>query len=139
MPREAFIHSKWTCVWFLPALALMAGCGGGIPTAPVHGQVKLANQPVGPGVVVLQPIGPQTDPPRPMTKLKFGPEGKFAGVAPVGKHEVIIRSDDLADESSELQGPPKIPIFYGSPDASKLTADIKDGDNVLDFDLKPTP
>jgi hypothetical protein len=139
MPKETLSKLFRISVWFLPLLALIPGCNGGIPTAPVHGQVKLTAQPVGPGVVILQPIGPQTEPMRGPTTLKFGADGKFEGVAPLGKHEVIIQSDDVADESLEVRGPPKIPIFYGTPEASKLTADIKEGENKLDFDLKAKP
>jgi hypothetical protein len=58
-------------------------------------------------------------------------------VAPLGKHEVIIQSDDVIEETVQRKGPPKIPTHYADPSASKLTTEIKDGENKLDFDLKP--
>jgi hypothetical protein len=119
-------------------VALSSGCGGSIPTASVHGQVTVADKPVGPGKVILEPTGPATDPPLPITKLKFGPDGQFSGEAPVGKHQVIIQSDDVANEEAKQTGPPMVPLHYGQA-ANNEPVEIKSGDNKLDFQLKAKP
>jgi hypothetical protein len=127
---------RWISVAIL--LVFTVGCGGSMPSASVHGTVTVADKPVGPGSVTLQPAGPQTDPPRPMTTLVFGADGKFSGTAPLGKHDVIIQSDDVADEEAKQKGPPKVPLHYGQP-ANNQQVEIKDGDNKLDFSLKAMP
>jgi hypothetical protein len=133
---EVFSRVRWSCVCLLPALVV--GCSSSDPTATVHGQVSVGGKPVGPGIVILQPDGPATEPPRKMTTLKFGADGKFTGEAPLGKHQVMIQSDEYSQESeqpSTTKNP--IPEFYADSGVNQLSADVKDGDNKLDFDLKP--
>jgi hypothetical protein len=123
----------------VPAAIFLVGCSGEIPTVPVEGQVKLGGQPVGPGIVILEPRGTPTDPPRRSTTLKFAADGKISGVAPLGKHAVIIQSyeGEFGDEGADVKGPPKIPVFYGDPSVNNMFVEIVDGENKLDFDLKP--
>jgi hypothetical protein len=128
------------CLVLLSA-ALLVGCGDGIRKAPAVGQVKLAGQPVGPGIVILEPVDAATVEGRRSTTLKFAADGKIAGEVLLGKHWVIIQSyeGEFGDEGADTPAPPKIPLFYGDPTASKLSVEIVEGENKLDFDLKAKP
>jgi hypothetical protein len=128
----------------LPLLVFscLVGCGEKISTAPIRGHVTVSGEPVGPGIVILQPEGPATGSKQPITTLSFNIYGEFTGRAPVGKHQVIIQSyeGELGQEISDsVAAPSRIPRYYADPAVSQMTALITEGDNNLRFDLNPEP
>jgi hypothetical protein len=122
------------------AISCLAGCGGG-PTAGipdlarVTGTVKMDGQPLA-GVVVnfnsesSRPSSGTTDD---QGKYKLMFNEKTEGAA-IGKHKVMIIKIPNGQTSPGQASQMAIPMQYSFQ--STLTADVKTGDNVLDFDLK---
>lgn len=119
-------------------LALTAvGCGGGIKTAPVTGDVTVDGNPVESGTVTFH--SPTTD-----EAVAIGSivEGKYSAEVPVG--EAVVRLKGLrkveVDEKKVKRGykyteeelnPEVFPAKYNTSTELKVT--IKDGDNKCDF------
>lgn len=140
----------------LAAVVAAAGCGPGRPElAPVEGVVRFAGKPVEQGVVTFYPAAG-----RPATG-SLGPGGRYrlttyesGDGALVGAHKVVIEAAlvrnaapppaSFAEEVSQSQvarpaAAPKVewlaPEKYSQIATSNLEADVKPGDNVIDFNL----
>jgi hypothetical protein len=121
-------------------LSTFTGCGQG-DWGYATGTVTLNGQPVGPGVITLEPV----DGDRAGAIARFGEDGKFQVTsarrkegAPVGEYRVLIQGGESFGE--EQVGPKpasKIPQRYSKPGTSDLTATIKPGKQTINFDLKP--
>ena len=119
----------------------LAGCGGGSGTVPVRGTVTFKGKPVPSGTVTFIPdVGPQAT-------GEIGPDGSYTlttyktgdGAVP-GSYKVVVvamqdTSDRLPEERASLP-PPIVPTKYTSVATTDLTAQVKDGENTIDFDLK---
>ncbi len=121
------------------ALAAMAGCGAG--KAAVSGAVRLDDKPVEDGTISFVPVGTSTAKPA-AGKVEGGSyaipakQGLTAGSYRVEVRwnrktgrKVFVPPAPETDEVKEA-----IPARYNSE--SELKADLKTGDNKLDFDLK---
>lgn len=118
----------------LPLLALfLVGCGEGVKNIPklgnVTGVVKLDGAPLPKAQVQFIPAAS-----RPSTAITDA-EGKylldFNGTlkgAAIGAHQVRITSSTDAAVKEKLP-----PIYHAQ---TQLKADVKEGDNKIDFDLK---
>lgn len=127
-------------------LPLLAGCGNSdeLPTGEVHGVVKYQGKPLPSGSVTFIPDGPgkaasgeiQADGSYTLTTYSQG-DG-----ATIGGHKVMIISEkdtsELPAESAAANVDLSlIPEKYGmSPKTSGLTAEVKEGDNEINFDLE---
>jgi hypothetical protein len=129
---------------------LSAGCGSGRPpTAFVNGRVTYQGSPVVEGTIVFQPeYG------RPAMSL-LAPDGSYAlrtfdlcDGALLGRHRVTIEARRIsvtrvpggaAGESVGAYGPPKVewlvPEIYSRLETTPLTAEVKPGNNAIDFKL----
>jgi hypothetical protein len=122
--------------------ALLAGCGPGGPRlAPVRGKVTYRGRPVTTGTVTFVP-----DQPGPAATGEIGPDGTYvlstdrkAG-AVLGRHTVMVLSlEDTAGRLPEQRKPLPgllVPEKYGNNRRSGLTAEVREGENAIDFDLK---
>lgn len=129
---------------FAPVALLIAGligCGDGGPkTAPVHGRITYKGKPVPNGSIVFIP---KSGPP---ASADIDSEGKYAlktfkpgDGAVLGTHEVMITAlqdmkGRLPEDRTPLP-PPIVPSRYGSTSTSGLTAEVKDEDNTVNFEL----
>jgi hypothetical protein len=134
-------------VRFAPlALALVcglaAGCGSGnMKTAKVKGVITYKSKPVPSGTITFVPEGNA-----PSATGQIKPDGSFelttytsGDGAVLGKHTVMIvavqdQGDRLPEDRSPIL-PPIIPGKYMSNTTSGLTAQVKDEDNVINFEL----
>jgi hypothetical protein len=123
---------------------LVAGCGGGRPTAPASGTVRMNGKPLANAALTFQPIGGGmastgvTDQNGRYTLTFLYSEDEGAVVA---THRVIIRTHKKAnveDTSSDISVPgERDPIPRRYNDASELTMEVPaEGTDSADFDLK---
>ena len=122
--------------------ASLPGCGtGGLPTAPVRGKVTFMGKPLTAGTILYMPEG---DKPSATSEIK--PDGTYVLTtytandgAVLGKHTILITAiEDQSDRLPEDRSPTPgllIPERYNNFGTSGLTADVKAGDNVFDFEL----
>jgi hypothetical protein len=124
------------------AAAGPAGCGSDFPkTAVVKGKVSYNGKPVPHGRVLFVPVVPGTT-----ATGEIAPDGSYSLTtfrkgdgAVLGKHKVaIIAMEDRpgALPTDANLPPPIVPDKYTSPGTTDLEAEVKDGENKLDFDLK---
>jgi hypothetical protein len=124
------------------AVALcLVGCSGGSGTVPVRGTVTHKGKPVPSGTITFIPdAGPHAT-------GEIGPDGSYTlttyksgdGAVP-GSYKVVVvamqdTSDRLPEERASLP-PPIVPTKYTSVVTTDLKAEVKDGENTIDFDLK---
>jgi hypothetical protein len=127
-------------ILFAVLINAIAGCSGSPATARVTGTVTFDGKPLAnAGVEFLPEDGSRSSFGETDASGKY--ELKFSasaiGAIP-GKHKVVIRtgsSDDGVDRESSGGKKETLPARYNS--ASELTAELKGGNNVVDFDLKP--
>lgn len=142
---------------FLPAVAVLGGCGGGSYTfAPVSGRVTLNGQPLADAYVEFQPAAPSRDAdPGPGSIGKTDQDGRYAlhsqldegqRGAVVGKHKVRVsmgtEEPGAEDRDADPTGPrrkksnaPFIPGKYNVQ--TELTFDVPaGGTDQANFDLK---
>jgi len=133
------------CLAVICLLALvLAGCGsGGLPQADVSGKVTFQGNPVPNVLVSFTPErGPgasgKTDAQGNYTLMTKNP----GDGAVIGKHAVTISQPKRGmilekGQPPRMAPPPKmvIPPKYANVQTSGLTADVKSGDNPLDFEL----
>jgi hypothetical protein len=125
------------------AVLLAAGCGTDRKkTAEVTGKVTYRGKPVPNGTVTFIPEAggpPATGEIRPDGTYTLTTYSKGDGAVP-GRHKVVIVAmEDAAGKLPEERKPlppPIIPNKYTSPATSDLVADVKDGENTINFDLK---
>jgi hypothetical protein len=124
------------------AVALcLAGCGGGSGTVPVRGTVTFKGKPVPSGTITFIPdAGPHAT-------GEIGPDGTYTlttykagdGAVPGSYKVVVVAMQDtsarLPEERTPLP-PPIVPTKYTSVATTDLTAQVKDGENTINFDLK---
>jgi hypothetical protein len=131
-------------------LPITIGCSGRPPLAKVKGKVTLDDKPLAKGTIIFETAGQ-----RPATgRIENGEIVEIScyqtgdGV-PVGSHKVAISAtEDAASAVVEnpgggkapggnyMSGKSLIPLYYNDPNMSGLTAEIKPGDNMLEFKLK---
>lgn len=125
-------------LWLLPVFAF--GCGGGGPVAvhPVHGQVIYAGKPAANVQVFLYPTSAPTVPTIPTNPHGLtGADGKFTLTtytpedgAPAGAYQVLLFWRPEQKETGEEADVDRLFGWYDVAH-SKLTAQIKPGDNAL--------
>ena len=141
-PHAARAARRAVAIALLTALVVASGgCGQKVKLARVTGKVTYKGNPVPNGGITFLP-----DPSGPPASGSIGPDGTYTlqtadlgEGAVLGKHAVMI----TALQSGEAKGPeerdplppPIIPTKYGSTSTSGLTAEVKDGDNVINFEL----
>ncbi len=128
--------------------ALSQGCGGGEAPPelfPVTGKVTYQGKPV-PGAKIMFFLDAKENLKKPSPERPYGEAdadgnyeltwGEGEG-APEGKYKVSITALQPygPEDDTELKPPSLIPDKYQSPTSSGLTAVVKDGDNVLNFEL----
>ena len=124
----------------IAALALLSGCEPSAPLQchPVRGKVVRNGKPVVEAMVVFHPVVA-----RPEVKQKplaFTDEaGEFAITtfqqgdgAPTGQYRITVeqRAPKMVGEEMVREGPNLLPRRFGDPNASGLTIDVAEGDNV---------
>ena len=139
------------CTLFVVAgLMLCSGCGPKLPkTATVGGRVTYNGKPVVSGTIVFQPA--QGRP----AMGEIQPDGTFklttfesGDGALLGKHRVTIEARNVR-KPPPMEGAgasniaPKVewlvPRKYANSDSSNLIAEVKPGQNNIDFDLPSEP
>jgi len=138
--RPGSIGRKWLIV-----LAFVAcGCTSSPnpKTYPVNGKISYRGQPITSGIVLLTPADNGHAATGNLEKdgsFRLTTFQKDDGAVP-GKYQVAIQvfpSDGAGLPGAEFAGkPPPLPPKYGSANSSGLTAEIKAGENHLDFPLK---
>jgi hypothetical protein len=126
----------------LAAVVVLAGCGkSGPKTAVVRGTVTYKGKPVPNGSVLFVPDG------GPTATGEIGPDGSYTLTtfkkgdgAVLGPHKVIISAtQDMGDRLPEDRSPmppPIVPEKYSSYGTTDLKVEVKDEENVINFDLK---
>lgn len=121
----------------LMAAALSSGCAGQTPT--VSGDVTLDGQPVAEGLITFVPADPQTaNVARPIQN------GKYSAPIPAGSYKVQINAPRATGQKKKMYAGADAPavdvIVEAIPERyntnTELHADIKLGDNKLDWPLK---
>jgi hypothetical protein len=139
---------------FLVILTILAaGCGGPSrpETAPTSGRVTYKGQPVAGGRIVFfpEPSGAGRQ-----AIGTIGPDGRYSLTtfrdgdgAVLGRHRVTIKATRVTGPPSPEEAADQmrrgvdlgvewlVPKKYSRPETSPLTADVKRGDNTIDFDL----
>jgi hypothetical protein len=132
----------------LLVFVVMAGCGDKPdlpPTAPVSGVVMLDGRPLPRGTVQFVPDAAHgTEGPSGVGYIDE--EGRYeittAGVpgAIVGHHKISVKAEADYDQTQISMGPSLIPRRYNNPDASDLTAKVKEGEkNEIPLELLSDP
>lgn len=134
---------------FRPALLCLAvlilfstGCGDRVKLGRVSGRITYKGQPVPSGVITFLP-----NPSGPPATAAIQSDGTYTLQTPdvgdgamLGKHAVMImalrETPAMGPEEREPLPPPIIPIKYGNTSTSGLTAEVNEGDNTIDFELK---
>jgi hypothetical protein len=129
----------------LLAAFLTAGCSQQLPTdvGKVTGKVTLDGQPLADAVVTFTPLASGG-----ATAIgKTAADGSYSltyssGVsgAQIGENRVHISTLDAGNPDSDpprAAVPEKVPLKYNT--RTELKVEVKPGDNVLDFPLKPGP
>ena len=133
------------CGVVLLACVVAAGCGHKPDLPPmekVSGTVTLDGKPLGRGTVQFVPDLSQGTEGPPGVGL-IDEEGHYeiitAGVkgAVVGHHKIGVKAEGEYDDTVISMGPSLIPRHYNNPDASRLTAEVKEGQKN-DIPLKLT-
>lgn len=135
------------------ACALAAGCSDRPTLAPVKGRVTLDGKPLAAGSITFEVKGA-----RPATGRIVN--GDIVEVttydpgdgAPVGQHKVSITAnedpaaavvanpgDAKAPKGDYMVGRSVIPGRYSDPNTSGLTAEVKKGENTVEFKLTSAP
>ena len=114
---------------------VLAGCGSEAAKVPVRGKVTFKGQPLTDGSVMFVAQGSGvtatgTIKPDGTYELHSGKPGE--GITP-GAYKVSIAP---AFYDPRTGSPPKFATKYQDPEMSGLTAEVKDGAGVFDFDLK---
>ncbi len=135
-----------TLPWFV-LLVVLGGCGPmQLPLGEVTGSVTLDGQPLSQAKVTFQPqqgaaASGITDA---AGRYTLGTRKPQDG-AVIGRHRVtitpVIEGIDLTADLRKVrpstdQPVASIPTRYARPNTSGLTAEVKPGENQLDFDLK---
>jgi hypothetical protein len=122
------------------ALIVLAGCGDKKPkTAVVQGKVTYNGKPVPNGTINFIPAD------GPAATGEIGPDGSYrltthkkGDGAVLGTHKVVIvamQNVEVGEAFTPLP-PPIVPIKYTSLSTTDLTAEVKDQENTINFDLK---
>ena len=124
------------------AAAALTGCGDSRQkTAVVRGKVTYKGKPVPHGSVTFMPTGSS-----PAATGEIQSDGKYTLTtyssgdgAVLGSHKVMIvsiqdTSAKLPEERNPLP-PPLVPDKYTNPATTPLTAEVKDQENTIDFEL----
>lgn len=123
--------------------ALLTGCGSDqAKTAIVKGTITFKGKPVPNGTVTFIPLGEG-----PAATGELQKDGSYtlktykdADGAVLGKHKVIVVAmEDMAGRLPEDRTPtppPIVPHKYTSAATTDLQAEVKEGENIVDFDLK---
>ena len=125
----------------------LIGCGSS-DWGYVKGVVTLEGQPVGPGTLIFDPVGPDrgSDPSSTghlnaqgeYTLMSAGKKKGKEG-APVGDYRVTIMGGDFSSFAEEMttheEATSLIPARYQSPEAG-LTANVAAGNQTINFELK---
>ena len=122
--------------------ALLSGCGGGLPTAPVRGKITYQGKPVPSGTILFMPEGDQ-----PAATGEIQPDGSYVletyepgDGAVLGKHSIMITAvEDQTGKLPEARSPMPallIPVKYTNMMTSGLTAEVQPGQNTIDFVLE---
>ncbi len=129
----------------LLSIVAMTGCGDK-DWGYVTGMVTLHGEPVGPGSIMFEPIGPEDSTTR-AAIAHFEEDGhyvlKSAGNregTKVGDYRVTIHGggeEAFGDEQTDPNQVSKIPARYSDSRYSELTATVEPGKKTIDFDLKP--
>jgi hypothetical protein len=119
------------CVVLAVAVAALTGCGGGVKTYPVEGQVVWADdtpaKELANGVVAFQTADAKT-----RSQGAVGADGSFklADPLPEGIYQVYVSENlPVVKETDEgaILGPPKMDPRFGDPKTSGLTATVQSG------------
>src|SRR5262245_54721186 len=124
----------------LTAALAAAGCGGGPRTAAVRGTVTYQGKPVPNGTVTFVPAA------GPHATGEIGPDGSYTlttvragdGAVPGAYKVVIVALQDMAGRLPEDRTPlppPIVPTKYTSIATTDLTAEVREGENTIDFAL----
>lgn len=133
--RIGFVFALFGC---------LIGCGGS-DWGYVTGVVTLEGQPVGPGTLIFDPVGPNrassTGHLNAQGEYTLMSAGKTKGKAgaPVGDYRVTIMGGDSSSFAEEMttreEATSLIPARYQSPEAG-LTANVTAGKQTINFELK---
>jgi hypothetical protein len=126
-------------VVLLVAALFPSGCNRGPKTAPVRGRVTYEGKPVPNGAVAFIPEGGTT------ATGEIGPDGAYTLTtfrkgdgAVLGAHKVVITALDAGKggEAAASLPAPLIPVKYMNLATTDLRAEVKDRENIIDFDLR---
>ncbi len=125
----------------LVAVVLLVGCGdSGPPRAKVTGKVTYKDQPLETGTITFVP----QDPGHPYGYAEIRANGTYTAHTPdfgsgvaIGSYKVMISA--VKDTGPESPVVPLIPDHYSSDQMSGLTAEVSQGENVIDFSLQDNP
>ncbi len=123
---------------FVFACTVTIGCGpGGPPSGQVTGNVTYKDKPLPTGTIMLIPEKEGM----PYAQGTIQPNGtyhvetkEYGKNVPIGSYRVMISAvEDLGPEHPVR---PLIPSRYSSEAQSGLTANVQEGENKINFDLK---
>jgi hypothetical protein len=148
---------------FILVLLLCAGCGKGLPVAPVSGTVTLGGKPLAGATITTQPIAVDSRNPGPGSFGRTDAEGRFelelvqpaVKGAIIGGHRVMISppSGDTASRQPQKSADGEYEFWSDDPQANRAAANSKwpkefsdgslhltvppEGNNDVRFDLTP--
>jgi hypothetical protein len=131
-----FAHFPFTQVFTCVFCIGLVGCGGGLRDTPqyqtVHGRVTLDGDPLDNAMISFQP---EKGPP---SGAVTDADGNYILVnrdggkgAVEGKHRIEISTDLNGERTADAE---RVPTQYNVQ--STLSADVSQGDNEVDFELK---
>jgi len=129
--------------------AVLTGCSGssGVPVGKVGGLVTVNGKPVNGGQIMFLPTSSG-----PAATGVIGSDGRYTlrtfkpgDGAVLGSHEVLIESmpdhqsdvtEDVTERRRASRSAVEIPVKYGIPRKSGLSATVTSGSNAIDFALE---
>jgi hypothetical protein len=123
------------------AVIAFSGCGGEqsvhVPLGKVTGTVTYNDKPLAQGTITILPANgrPASGQIKDGKIIDVTTYDKTGDGAPLGTHPVAIRA---VENTTDMYAKPKslVPAKYGDTKTSGLSAEIKSGENTLEFKLK---
>jgi hypothetical protein len=140
---QRFAHCAWMLLFSMTLFACFAGCSQDTRVGSVNGIVRLDGQPLSKGTVRFVPASGRAASGKIQSDGTFtlGTFGESDG-ALIGAHQVAIIAYETEPLHRTSAGPPPpvkttplVPKRYMSVSTSRLTADVKPGQNQFEFDL----
>jgi hypothetical protein len=142
--RQENMRRAASALYFFVAVISTAGCERAEPLGRIHGRVTFQGAPVTEGLIVFNNTQKGVFMTAPLNKDGSYVVTSAAGLGlPLGQYRVMIAppmDEPILGPNFEpppIKPYPNIPTRFRDVKTSNLSLEVKEGDNVLDTDMKP--